>query len=74
MIERIINVALSFSYTEPIRRAMYTTNIVEGYHRQLRKATKSKSVYPSDEALLRHLYLVFGRISAKWGKSRDDKC
>ncbi|MBQ3634421.1 MAG: hypothetical protein II951_02270 [Bacteroidales bacterium] len=48
LIERIINVALFFSYTEPIRRVTYTTNIVEGYHRHLLKAAKSKSVYPSD--------------------------
>ncbi len=32
-----------FSYTEPIRKLIYTTNIIEGYHRQLRKVTKIKA-------------------------------
>ncbi len=37
---------------------MYTTNIIEGYHRQLRKATKGKGIFPSDEALTKVLYLA----------------
>ena len=40
-----------FSYPRDIRRLIYTTNTVEGYHRQLRKVTKTKTAYPSDEAL-----------------------
>lgn len=37
---------------------MYTTNIIEGFYRQLRKVTKSKTIFPSDEALEKMLYLV----------------
>ncbi|MBB3894849.1 hypothetical protein GGR07_001163 [Bacteroides pyogenes] len=40
-----------FEFTEGIRRMIYTTNTVEGYHRQLRKVTKNKGVFPSDTAL-----------------------
>ena len=40
-----------FDYTEGIRRLIYTTNTVEGYHRQLRKVTKNKGVFPNDTAL-----------------------
>ena len=43
-----------FSFPEEIRTIIYTTNMVEGLHRQLRKVTKSKSIFPSDEAELRY--------------------
>ena len=45
---------------------MYTTNIIEGFHRQLRKVTKSKTIFPSDEALEKMLYLVSMNILKKW--------
>jgi transposase-like protein len=44
----------------------YTTNIIEGYHRQLRKVTKTKTAYPSDEALIKIVYLDTMEISKKW--------
>ena len=44
-----------FKYTEPIRKMIYTTNIVEGYHRQLRKVTKNRSIFPNDESLFKML-------------------
>jgi transposase-like protein len=50
-------------YPEPIRRMMYTTNIIEGYHAQLRKVTKTKRVFDGDKALLKLLYLVQQRIA-----------
>lgn len=56
-----------FTFSEEMRKVMYTTNIVEGYHRQLRKATKTKGAYPCDDALLRHVFLVYRNISAKSG-------
>ena len=55
-----------FQYSAPIRKLIYTTNAVEGYHRQLRKVTKSKGAFPSEEALLKLLYLAQRRIASKW--------
>lgn len=55
-----------FSYPHDIRRIMYTTNIIESYHSQLRKITKSKRTFPNDAALLKLLYLVTLKITEKW--------
>lgn len=55
-----------FQYTEPIRRIIYTTNTVEGYHRQVRKITKTKGVFPSDDALYKLVYLAYRNIKKKW--------
>jgi putative transposase len=55
-----------FDYPEEIRRIIYTTNTVEGYHRQLRKVTKTKSSFPSPEAARKLLYLVTRDITRKW--------
>ncbi len=49
-----------------IRKIIYTTNMIESYHRQLRKVTKGKSVFPSDEALLKMLYLVTQDVMLRW--------
>lgn len=48
----------SFKHPEVLHRIIYTMNINESLHRQLRKPTKSKIVFPSDESLLRMLYLM----------------
>jgi len=55
-----------FQYTQPIRRLIYTTNAVEGYHRQLRKVTKTKGAFTSDMALLKLIYLATKNIEKKW--------
>jgi len=55
-----------FRYPEEIRRLIYTTNTIESYHRQLRKVTKSKSVFPTDDALLKMLYLATMDVTRKW--------
>lgn len=55
-----------FAYTPPIRKIIYTTNAVEGYHRQIRKVTKSKGAFPSDQALLKLVYLASQQIMKKW--------
>ena len=60
------NLSHYFDYTEPIRRIMYTTNIVEGYHRQIRKVTKTKGVFPNDGALFKLVYLAYRNIKKKW--------
>lgn len=55
-----------FEYDEHIRRLIYTTNAVEGFHRQVRKVTKTKGVFPNDMALMKLIYLAVGNISKKW--------
>ena len=55
-----------FELTSDIRRMIYTTNTVEGYHRQIRKVTKNKGVFPSDTALEKQVYLAYRNIRKKW--------
>lgn len=55
-----------FKYDEPIRKMIYTTNAVEGFHRQVRKVTKTKGAFTSDMALLKLIYLTTENISKKW--------
>jgi len=55
-----------FKYPVEIRRIIYTTNIIEGYHRQLRKVTKTKTAYPTDDALRKIVYLATIDICKKW--------
>lgn len=55
-----------FKYPPEIRKLIYTTNMIESYHRQLRKVTKGKSVFPTDEALLKMLYLVTQDVMLRW--------
>jgi len=59
-------IATFFKYPPEIRKLIYTTNMIESYHRQLRKVTKGKSVFPTDEALLKMLYLVTQDVLIKW--------
>lgn len=54
-----------FKYPYEIRRIIYTTNVIEGYHRQLRKVTKTKTAYPTDEALKKIIYLATIEASKK---------
>lgn len=58
--------ATFFKYTGEIRKLIYTTNMIESYHRQLRKVTKGKSIFPNDEALLKMLYLATQDVLRKW--------
>lgn len=55
-----------FQYSRDIRRIIYTTNIIEGFHRQLRAVTKSKGAFQSEEALMKLLFLAQDHITAKW--------
>lgn len=52
-----------FKYPEEVRRLIYTTNTVEGFHRMLRKYTKTKSVFPTDESVRKSIYLSIKEIS-----------
>ena len=53
-------------YPKEIRTIIYTTNIIESFHSQLRKVTKSKRVFPSDMSLFKLLYLVQQNLKANW--------
>lgn len=55
-----------FEYTAPIRKIIYTTNAVEGFHRQVRKVTKTKGAFTNDIALLKLVYLATKNIEKKW--------
>ena len=55
-----------FKYTQPIRKLIYTTNAVEGFHRQVRKVTKTKGAFTNDMALLKLVYLATQNIQKKW--------
>lgn len=59
-------VATFFKYPEEVRRLIYTTNAVEGFHRMLRKFTKTKVIYPTDDSLRKSIYLSVQEISKKW--------
>ena len=61
-----------FKYPQSVRTLIYTTNSIENFNRQLRKVTKSKAVFPNDDALLKMLYLAQVDITKKWtGRRRD---
>jgi transposase-like protein len=55
-----------FAYPECIRRVMYTTNVVEAIHRQMRKVSKTKGSFPSEEAALKLLFLNLRVIEKNW--------
>ena len=55
-----------FKYPEEIRRLIYTTNSIENFNRQLRKYTKTKSSYPTDDSLSKSIYLSMKEITKKW--------
>ena len=59
-----------FKYPQEIRKIIYTTNAIENFNRQLRKVTKAKTVFPTDDSLFKSLYLAMIDITKKWtGKS-----
>lgn len=60
------------TYPEEVRKLIYTTNAIEGFNRQLRKVTKSKSVFPTDDSLLKMLYLAMIDITKKRTGRRQD--
>lgn len=61
-----VNLSTFFDYPEEIRKVMYTTNIIEGFHRQVRKVTKTKGAFTSDMALMKLVYLATMNIVEKW--------
>lgn len=59
------NLPTYFKYPEAVRRLIYTTNAIKGFNRQLRKVTKFKTVFPSDDSLLKMLHLAMMDITKK---------
>ena len=57
-----------FKYPEELRRIIYTTNIVEGFHRQIRKYTKNKGAFTSENALVKLIYCACQKILEKWNQ------
>ena len=70
--ENWANLSTYFKFPDAVRRLIYTTNAIEGFNRQLRKVTKSKSVFPTDDSLLKMLYLAMMDITKKWTGRRMD--
>ena len=60
------NLSTFYKYPEEIRTVIYTTNAVETVHRQFRKVTKARSLFPNDDALKKMLYLAYRDLSKKW--------
>jgi len=58
--------ATFFKYSPEIRRLIYTTNPIENFNRQIRKITKTKSSFPTDDSLFKILYLIVMDESEKW--------
>ena len=55
-----------FQYPYEMRSLIYTTNAIEGFNRQLRKVTKTRTVFPTDDSLFKLLFLAMRDITAKW--------
>lgn len=59
-----------FKYPQAVRTLIYTTNTIENFNRQLRKVTKNKSIFPTDDSLFKMLYLATSDITKKWSDRR----
>lgn len=62
------NLITFFVFPDYIRRIMYTTNAIESLNSQFRKVTKTKLIFPSDESLMKMLYLATEKVSKKWNR------
>jgi putative transposase len=63
------NISPFFDYSEPIRKMIYTTNTIESYHRMVRKYTKTKAAFTSDNALLKLVFLAIQNMEKTWNKT-----
>ena len=66
------NLSTYFKCPQELRKLIYTTNTIEGFNRQLKKVTKAKSVFPTDDSLFKMLYLAMKNITKKWTGRRQD--
>ena len=64
------NLTTFLAYPLEIRKLIYTTNIIESFNASLRKYTKNKKVFPTDDAALKSIYLAAQQIRKKWEKMR----
>ncbi|MCP1383678.1 IS256 family transposase [Runella salmonicolor] len=64
-----VNISTFFDYSEPIRKLIYTTNTIESYHRNIRKFTKTKAAFTSDNALLKLAFLAIQNMEKIWNKA-----
>lgn len=60
------NLTHYFQYSGEIRKLIYTTNAIEGFHRQVRKFTKTKGAFTSETALFKLIYCACQKIAEKW--------
>lgn len=70
--ENWANLSTYFKFPPELRKLIYTTNAIEGFNRQLRKVTKTRSVFPTDDSLFKLLYLAMKDITKKWTGRRQD--
>lgn len=61
-----------FNYPDQIRHMIYTNNAIEAYHRMVRKFTKSKSIFPTDDSIRKVVYLSVKEITKKWTQTARD--
>ncbi|MBO5485226.1 MAG: IS256 family transposase [Lachnospiraceae bacterium] len=66
------NLSTYFKFPQELRKLIYTTNTIEGFNRQLKKVTKAKSVFPTDDSLFKMLYLAMKDVTKKWTGRRQD--
>ncbi|WP_039240836.1 transposase, partial [Clostridium botulinum] len=66
------NLSTFFEFSPEIRKMIYTTNALEGFNRQIRKFTKTRTVFPTDESLKKSLYLATMEIMEKWTSPRQN--
>jgi transposase-like protein len=57
-----------FKYSSDVRRLIYTTNPIEGFHRQVRKYTKTKGAFTSENALFKLIFCAINNIAVKWNQ------
>ena len=62
------NLTTYFKYSAEVRRLIYTTNPIEGFHRQVRKYTKTKGSFTSENALFKLVFCAIREITAKWNQ------
>lgn len=66
------NLITFFAFPDFIRKIMYTTNVIESLNSQFRKVTKNKKIFPTDDSLLKILYLATEKVSKKWTRKYPD--
>lgn len=66
------NLITFFAFPNFIRKIMYTTNVIENLNSQFRKVTKNKKIFPTDESLLKILYLAAEKVSKRWTRKYPD--